>query len=46
MNGARLIEAGGYDMIVISFNYRIGPWGFLASKEFKASGDLNERRAS
>lgn len=41
MNGAGLIEAGDHDMIVISFNYRVGPWGFLASKEVKAGGDLN-----
>lgn len=41
MNGAALIEAGDHDMVVVSFNYRVGPWGFLASKEVKAGGDLN-----
>ena len=28
-------------MIVIDFNYRVGPWGFLASKEIQGNGDLN-----
>ena len=28
-------------MVVVDFNYRVGPWGFLASKEIKAGGDLN-----
>jgi carboxylesterase type B len=36
-----LIEAGDHDMIVVDFNYRVGPWGFLASQEVKADGDLN-----
>jgi carboxylesterase type B len=41
MNGEKLIAGGDYDMIVITFNYRVGPYGFLASKEVKANGDLN-----
>jgi carboxylesterase type B len=28
-------------MVVVDFNYRVGPWGFLASKEVQANGDLN-----
>jgi carboxylesterase type B len=40
-DGAGLIEAGDHDMVVVDFNYRVGPWGFLASKEIKAGGDLN-----
>lgn len=41
LDGTSLIEAGDHDMIVVDFNYRVGPWGFLASKEVKADGDLN-----
>jgi carboxylesterase type B len=41
LDGASLIEAGDHDMIVVDFNYRVGPWGFLASKEIQANGDLN-----
>lgn len=31
LNGAGLIEASGHNIIVVTFNYRVGPWGFLAS---------------
>ncbi|KAL3418592.1 carboxylesterase [Phlyctema vagabunda] len=41
LDGGPLIRAGEYDMIVVTFNYRVGPWGFLASKEVVADGDLN-----
>lgn len=41
LNGTSLINAGNLDMIVITFNYRVGPYGFLASKEVQANGDLN-----
>ena len=41
LNGSKLIEAGDHDLIVVDFNYRVGPYGFLASKEVKAGGDLN-----
>ncbi|RDL38909.1 Carboxylic ester hydrolase [Venustampulla echinocandica] len=36
-----LIKAGDHDMVVVTFNYRCGPYGFLASKEVKADGALN-----
>ena len=29
------------NMVVVNFNYRVGPYGFLASKEVQADGDLN-----
>lgn len=41
LNGTSLINAGDLDMVVVTFNYRVGPWGFLASKEVQANGDLN-----
>lgn len=28
-------------IVVVSFNYRVGPWGFLASKEVQKDGNLN-----
>jgi carboxylesterase type B len=36
-----LIEAADFGIVVVSFNYRVGPWGFLASKEVQENGDLN-----
>ena len=40
-NGTGLIEASQGNMIVATFNYRVGPYGFLASKELKAEKNLN-----
>lgn len=28
-------------MIVVDFNYRVGPYGFLASSEVQSKGSLN-----
>lgn len=36
-----LINAADHNMVVVTFNYRVGPYGFLASKEVKANGDAN-----
>jgi carboxylesterase type B len=36
-----VIAAANYSIVVASFNYRVGPWGFLASKEVEAGGNLN-----
>ncbi|KAI9054419.1 hypothetical protein LZ554_001581 [Drepanopeziza brunnea f. sp. 'monogermtubi'] len=41
LNGVSLINAGNRDMVIVTFNYRVGPWGFLASKEVRANGNLN-----
>lgn len=41
LNGSSLINAGDHDMVVVTFNYRVGPYGFLASKEVQSDGDLN-----
>lgn len=40
-NGTGLIEASGGNVIVVTFNYRVGPYGFLASEELAAEGNLN-----
>ncbi|PQE21386.1 triacylglycerol lipase protein [Rutstroemia sp. NJR-2017a BBW] len=41
LNGTSLIKAGDLDIVVVTFNYRVGPWGFLASKEVVENGDTN-----
>ncbi|KAL2352362.1 Alpha/Beta hydrolase protein [Cryomyces antarcticus] len=41
INGSGLIRASGMNMIVVNFNYRVGIWGFLASKEIAANGSIN-----
>ncbi|EMD95913.1 hypothetical protein COCC4DRAFT_122616 [Bipolaris maydis ATCC 48331] len=35
-NGADLIDAADNGMVVVNFNYRVGPYGFLASDEIAA----------
>ncbi|UPK96658.1 hypothetical protein LCI18_007593 [Fusarium solani-melongenae] len=40
-NGTGLIEASGGRVIFATFNYRTGPFGFLASKELQDEGNLN-----
>lgn len=40
-NGTDLVRASGNNIIVVTFNYRVGPYGFLASKEVQQNGDLN-----
>jgi Carboxylesterase family len=29
------------NIVVVNFNYRVGPWGFLAGKEVQAGGSVN-----
>ncbi|TGO25379.1 hypothetical protein BPAE_0081g00120 [Botrytis paeoniae] len=41
LNATSLIAAGHHDIVVVTFNYRVGPWGFLTSKEVVANGDTN-----
>ena len=41
LDGTSLIEAGDHDIVIVTFNYRVGPWGFLASREVQGNGDLN-----
>ncbi|KAH8819024.1 triacylglycerol lipase [Xylogone sp. PMI_703] len=40
-NGSGLITASDFNIVVVTFNYRVGPYGFLASKEVQKDGDLN-----
>ncbi|KAF1938869.1 triacylglycerol lipase-like protein [Clathrospora elynae] len=40
-NGADLIDAADDGMIVVNFNYRVGPYGFLAGHEVKANQSLS-----
>lgn len=38
-NGSDLARVG--NMIIVSLNYRVGPYGFLQSKEVEGEGGLN-----
>ncbi|KIJ22548.1 hypothetical protein M422DRAFT_152036 [Sphaerobolus stellatus SS14] len=40
-NGSDLVESTGNNMIFVSINYRVGPFGFLASERIQKNGDLN-----
>jgi len=40
-NGADLIDAADNDMVVVNFNYRVGPYGFLAGKEIAANSSMS-----
>jgi carboxylesterase type B len=40
-NGSGLIEASNHNIIVVNFNYRVGPYGFLASSEVAKNGTVN-----
>ncbi|KAJ5628323.1 Carboxylesterasetype B [Penicillium lividum] len=40
-NGSGLIQAAGHNIVVVTFNYRVGPFGFLASEEVSQGASLN-----
>lgn len=40
-NGTGLINASDSNVIVVSFNYRTGPYGFLANDKLRVEGNLN-----
>ncbi|OAF57595.1 hypothetical protein VC83_05716 [Pseudogymnoascus destructans] len=40
-SGVGLVKASDKNIIVITFNYRVGPYGFLASDEIRKEGDFN-----
>ncbi|KJX94835.1 triacylglycerol lipase like protein [Zymoseptoria brevis] len=40
-NGSGLIKAADYDLITVTLNYRVGPYGFLAGSEVIESGGVN-----
>ena len=40
-NGTGLIRAADMDIVVVTFNYRVGAHGFLAGEQVKKGGSLN-----
>lgn len=40
-NGTGLIKASGNNIVVVTFNYRVGPYGFLAGEEIEKGASLN-----
>ncbi|XP_014562770.1 hypothetical protein COCVIDRAFT_83713 [Bipolaris victoriae FI3] len=40
-NGADLIDAAGNGIVVVNFNYRVGPYGFLASDEIATNQNFS-----
>lgn len=40
-NGSTVVANSGQNIVFVQFNYRVGPWGFLASEKVRADGDLN-----
>ena len=40
-DGATLVKASGMRIVVVNLNYRVGPYGFLVSKEVAQGGSLN-----
>ena len=40
-NGTGLVLASQMNIVIVTFNYRVGPYGFLASQEVVDDGSLN-----
>lgn len=40
-NGSDLVKSTGNKMVFVGINYRVGPFGFLASEKVQKDGDLN-----
>ncbi|KAF7550608.1 hypothetical protein G7Z17_g5612 [Cylindrodendrum hubeiense] len=40
-NGSLMVETSDKNMVFVSFNYRVGLFGFLAGDDVKSDGDLN-----
>ena len=40
-DGKDLVKVSRMGIVVVTFNYRVGPYGFLASSEVKANASLN-----
>jgi acetylcholinesterase len=40
-NGSAVVAKSGGGIVYVQFNYRVGPWGFLASEKVRRDGDLN-----
>ncbi|KAI0382479.1 alpha/beta-hydrolase [Hypomontagnella monticulosa] len=44
-NGSGLIEASGHSIVVVAFNYRVGPYGFITNGDLiKANNGLRDQR--
>lgn len=44
VNASGLIEASGHSIVVVSFNYRVGPYGFMTDgKHIKANNGLRDQ---
>ncbi|KAI0836002.1 alpha/beta-hydrolase [Hypoxylon sp. FL0890] len=44
-NGSGLIEASDYNIVVVTFNYRVGPYGFITDGDrLKANNGLRDQR--
>ncbi|KAI6244773.1 Cholinesterase [Erysiphe necator] len=41
LDGTKLVTAADFNVVVVTFNYRVGLFGFLASEEIRKNGDLN-----
>lgn len=41
LDGTEIIRVSGRRIIVVNFNYRVGPYGFLASQEIVANKSLS-----
>lgn len=45
LDGTGLIEASGYSIVVVTFNYRVGPYGFITNGDkIKANNGLRDQR--
>ncbi|KAL3441541.1 Alpha/Beta hydrolase protein [Aspergillus insuetus] len=40
-NGTKLVLESKHSIVLVNFNYRVGPLGFLTSEEIRRNGDLN-----
>lgn len=40
-NGSTVVETSGQNIVFVNFNYRVGPFGFLASEKVRQGGNLN-----
>lgn len=41
LNGSGLVIASDMNIITVALNYRVGPYGFLASEEVQSDGAVN-----
>lgn len=41
INGTKVLQQSNNGIVMVSFSYRVGLYGFLASENVRANGDLN-----